>query len=309
MKQTKSFNRIFLLVIFSAWIPLSSAQEFSQYNVVYFDEVGDTNTSDVLQECCDISKVAFSFDESNLYVAVAFTQPLTQDQHFAIAFDANQYGSNVSTPGSRNILSQYGVVFSTQDNPKRADVELYIAGQSRITTLLSVPADRGENQIVLTIPIDMLGLVSKRYVRMASIRYIEVAENIMSRVVWEVSPNNELPPIELFLPQPGLCIDSDGDGWGWRTFENGAGVSCVSNNIIKELEEAIYTSANCTDTDGDGWGWQQPLGTPGRSCRVPFIDPMPDETVYDGIACIDADGDGWGWQNPTGYPGRSCRLF
>lgn len=309
MKLTTLLKRIFLLIIFSAWVSVSYAQDFSQYNVVYFDEIGDTNTSDVLQECCDISEVAFSFDESKLYVAVTFLQPLTQDQHFAIAFDASQDSRNVSTSGAGNLFGQYAIVFSTQDNLNRADVELSIRGQSRITTLLSVPADRGENQIVLTIPIEMLGIASKRYVRMASIRYIEVAENVMSRVVWEVSPNNELPPIELFLPQPGFCIDSDGDGWGWRTFENGTGVSCGSNNIVAELEEAIYSSVDCTDTDGDGWGWQQPVGIPGRSCRVPFIDPMPDDSVYDGIACIDTDGDGWGWQSPTGYPGRSCRVF
>ena len=174
---------------------------------------------------------------------------------------------------------------------------------------LSVPAAQEGNQIILTIPTEMLGFLPRRYVEMASIRYIEVAENIMSRVVWEVTPDRDQPRIELVLPQSGHCIDSDGDGWGWRTFENGTGLSCLVNNILAELENTIYNDAACIDTDGDGWGWQQPAGTPGRSCKLLYVNEIPDQRVYDGIACLDTDGDRWGWQKPPGYPGRSCKVI
>jgi len=69
-----------------------------------------------------------------------------------------------------------------------------------------------------------------------------------------------------------LCVDSDGDGWGW----NG-----VTTCFIQ----------NCIDSDGDGWGWDGAM-----SCRTIATVPL--------TACIDIDGDGWGWNGR-----KSCLVL
>ncbi len=87
-----------------------------------------------------------------------------------------------------------------------------------------------------------------------------------------------------------ICVDVDGDGWGW----DGAN-TCIPP---VEVSETI-----CVDSDGDGWGW---TGT--ESCVVEAAPPMASDEIYTGLPCVDSDGDGWGWQQPPGQPslGRSC---
>ena len=88
-------------------------------------------------------------------------------------------------------------------------------------------------------------------------------------------------------PVAGICIDSDGDGYGW----NGV-ASCIPE-------------PPCIDTDGDGWGW---TGT--ESCLIDFTNGPVDESIFTTLPCIDNDNDGWGWKEPPGRPdlGRSCAI-
>ena len=72
-----------------------------------------------------------------------------------------------------------------------------------------------------------------------------------------------------------VCIDPDGDGYGWDGFN-----TCV---VFSSQNNSGYAD-NCIDTDGDGWGWN---GT--ASCRI------SSESHPSSATCNDPDGDGWGW--------------
>jgi len=64
-----------------------------------------------------------------------------------------------------------------------------------------------------------------------------------------------------------VCIDSDGDGWGWDGEK-----SCKTGTPV--------ISRTCLDEDGDGWGWDGE-----KSCYIENTETL----------CIDSDGDGYGW--------------
>jgi len=70
-------------------------------------------------------------------------------------------------------------------------------------------------------------------------------------------------------PTISSCIDSDGDGYGWDGVK-----TCIVN--------APAVTATCIDSDGDGYGWD---GV--KTCTV--------ETPVTTALCIDTDGDGYGW--------------
>lgn len=83
---------------------------------------------------------------------------------------------------------------------------------------------------------------------------------------------------------PGVCADSDGDGWGWNGVE-----SC-------KVGGSNSSAGTCFDSDGDGWGWNG-----SESCRAGNVasNASPSESS----TCIDPDGDGWGWNGV-----ESCRT-
>ncbi len=71
--------------------------------------------------------------------------------------------------------------------------------------------------------------------------------------------------------QSGICVDSDGDGFGWNGTE-----TCTPD-----------VPATCIDSDGDGWGWD---GT--QSCTV--------TSTGGNTECDYTDADlygGWGWNS------------
>lgn len=70
-----------------------------------------------------------------------------------------------------------------------------------------------------------------------------------------------------------MCIDSDGDGWGWTGTE-----SC-------RVDSGAAVMRVCVDSDGDGWGWD------GEKSCTPPVTPVPPDSA----TCVDSDGDGWGW--------------
>ena len=88
---------------------------------------------------------------------------------------------------------------------------------------------------------------------------------------WDGAASCRIPG---FVPAAGACVDNDGDGYGW----NGV-ASCI-----------VTEPSACVDEDGDGWGWDG-----SASCRIADHVPMTG-------ACIDTDGDGWGWNGVA-----SCR--
>ena len=47
-----------------------------------------------------------------------------------------------------------------------------------------------------------------------------------------------------------ICIDSDGDGWGWNGIE-----SCIVDTVPTVPTAPDEIPMACIDTDGDGWGW------------------------------------------------------
>ena len=91
------------------------------------------------------------------------------------------------------------------------------------------------------------------------------------------------------IDQPLSCIDTDGDGFGW----NGVATCSPAEG---EPAPVIDQSLTCTDTDGDGFGWN----------GVETCSPDEDESglvVDQSVVCIDSNGDGFGW---TGI--QSCRF-
>jgi hypothetical protein len=44
----------------------------------------------------------------------------------------------------------------------------------------------------------------------------------------------------------GICIDEDGDGYGWDGYR-----TCLVNND----SQAVISDNACIDSDGDGYGW------------------------------------------------------
>jgi len=90
-----------------------------------------------------------------------------------------------------------------------------------------------------------------------------------------------------------LCVDTDGDGWGWD-----GSSSC----LIGETTPATTGSAACVDTDGDGYGWDG-----SATCLVGSQDTAntasPVVQAPNDAACVDSDGDGWGWNGSA-----SCRV-
>ena len=89
-----------------------------------------------------------------------------------------------------------------------------------------------------------------------------------------------------------VCIDEDGDGWGWdgqQSCKVGSGV-CVDENGDgwgwDGQQSCKVGSGVCVDEDGDGWGWDGQ-----QSCKV-----------GSGV-CVDEDGDGWGWDGQ-----QSCQM-
>jgi hypothetical protein len=101
-----------------------------------------------------------------------------------------------------------------------------------------------------------------------------------------------------------LCIDTDGDGWGWDVVQ-----SCR----LKPVE------TECVDTEplNDGWGWNGitscQTDTPAQAGECIDTDPVGDGWGWDGVtscqittnACIDTVplNDGWGWDGS-----QSCRT-
>lgn len=88
-------------------------------------------------------------------------------------------------------------------------------------------------------------------------------------------------------PLSTVCIDSNGDGWGWD------GVRSCLVNVAPDGSVDVPPVAACIDTDGDGWGWD---GV--RSCLVDEPTDDPVDTL-----CVDTDGDGWGWDGS-----KSCLI-
>jgi len=82
-----------------------------------------------------------------------------------------------------------------------------------------------------------------------------------------------------------ICIDTDGDGWGWNGVE-----SCIIEEVGPGLGNPSSggVATDCIDTDGDGWGWN------GFESCIPSSTPSQ---------CIDTDGDGWGWDGS-----QSCLI-
>ncbi len=64
------------------------------------------------------------------------------------------------------------------------------------------------------------------------------------KTVCDVAPTGGATP-----PIVNVCIDTDGDGWGWDGADSCQIPASESNPPI-----TLPTSA-CIDTDGDGWGW------------------------------------------------------
>ena len=97
------------------------------------------------------------------------------------------------------------------------------------------------------------------------------------------------------LAQPGACVDSDGDGYGW----NGA-ATCDPTASSGSFDNSGDTGASaCIDTDGDGYGWD---GT--ATCLIndtPSLPQTPAQAPPTGVdsTCVDSDGDGYGWNAAT----------
>lgn len=94
-----------------------------------------------------------------------------------------------------------------------------------------------------------------------------------------------------------VCIDTDGDGWGWNGVE-----SCL-------VDADAQAASTCIDTPpvGDTWGWDG-----SQSCRVGVIESFEviapiaiDDPGVGESVCIDTGllGDGWGWDGR-----QSCRI-
>lgn len=108
--------------------------------------------------------------------------------------------------------------------------------------------------------------------------------------------------------QNSICVDSDGDGWGWdgqKSCKLADQTSTTPQAAFKKQQTAFNINSDCLDTNGDGWGWHN-----GQRCQTgtssvnaatqPAI--VKDQTTVVS-ACIDSDGDGWGWDGQ-----KSCRV-
>lgn len=57
----------------------------------------------------------------------------------------------------------------------------------------------------------------------------------------------------------GMCVDHDGDGWGWNGVD-----SCRIGNVevsrrgrSNPFDSDRTVTVQCEDSDGDGWGWAE----------------------------------------------------
>jgi hypothetical protein len=135
--------------------------------------------------------------------------------------------------------------------------------------------------------------------------------------------NTLIPPIAAALPAT-VCIDHDGDGWGWTGTES-CKVSSTTPTAPVTTPVTVSTiqpkiQSDCLDTNGDGWGWHN-----GNRCQVsaaqvrtspPSVSQSSQTTVQQPTTlqstvqnttansfCVDSDGDGWGWDGS-----KSCRM-
>lgn len=126
----------------------------------------------------------------------------------------------------------------------------------------------------------------------------------------------------------GVCVDPDGDGYGWNgstcrvpvtgsssqnnsgSSNSGGSAGSSSGGSSGGSSSSSESSGECLDPDGDGWGWN------GASCRV--VDSSAGQSTGGSQStgsgssssgassgsgsCLDPDGDGWGWN------GASCRT-
>lgn len=68
---------------------------------------------------------------------------------------------------------------------------------------------------------------------------------------WDSFALQSCAPVNVAVTR--VCLDSDGDGWGWNGVEScrvDVPAETASNNDVVPFDDAL-----CVDTDGDGWGW------------------------------------------------------
>lgn len=62
--------------------------------------------------------------------------------------------------------------------------------------------------------------------------------------VQAADPVQAVDPVQVLEKAQVVCIDSDGDGWGWDGTE-----TCLVGGVV------TTGNGSCVDNDGDGWGW------------------------------------------------------